>query len=70
MRTQCQQAIYSYADEQMQRTAALTGEHAEYVCLVLTLLRDEYHAQVASGATQFTVPDQIHQTLVEASPWR
>jgi hypothetical protein len=70
MRNQCQQAIYSYADEQCQRNAALTGEHAEYVRLVLQLLRDEYKVQVTAGATEFTVPEGIHELLTQECPWR
>ena len=62
IKTECQQAIYNYADEITQRDAALTGEHKEYVCLVLQLLRDQYHEQVAAGETTFTVPDAIAVT--------
>ena len=70
MKQQCQQAIYTYADEECQRNAAITGEHAEYVRLVLQLLRDEYKNQVAAGATEFQVPDAIHELLTQECPWR
>jgi hypothetical protein len=69
MKQQCQDAIYNYVDADTQRNAALTGEHKEYVCLVLQLMRDEYHIQLSAGATEFTVPAQIHTTLTELSPW-
>lgn len=69
MRTECRDAIYNYADVETQRDAALTGEHKEYVCLVLQLLRDQYHEQVAAGETTFTVPDGIAVTLTDECPW-
>lgn len=69
MKQQCQTAIYNYADEETQRNAALTGEHKEYVLLVLQLMRDEYHKQVQAGATEFTVPDQINLILTDECPW-
>ena len=69
MNEQCKNIIYTYADEQCQRNAALTGEHADYVRLVLQLVRDEYKNQVAAGATEFVLPDQIKQTLDQARPW-
>jgi len=69
LKTQCQDAIYNYVDEQTQRNAALTGEHKEYVLLVLQLLRDEYHYQVESGATEFLVPDSINLILTDECPY-
>ena len=69
MKQQCKDAIYNYVDEETQRNAALTGEHKEYVLLVLQLLRDEYHYQVESGATEFTVPDSINLILTDECPW-
>ena len=70
MREQCQQVIYTYADEECQRNAAITGEHSEYVRIVLQLLRTEYQQQVAAGATEFVVPDAIHDVLTQECPWR
>lgn len=69
LKTECKNAIYHYADEEMQRNAALTGEHIEYVKLVLTLLRDSYKEQNLAGATTFTVPEEIVAILTEESPW-
>lgn len=69
LKTECRDAIYSYANEEMQRNAALTGEHKEYVNLVLTLLRDSYKEQNLAGATTFTIPPEIVSILDEASPW-
>tara|TARA_R110002051_G_scaffold306858_1_gene377659 strand:+ start:293 stop:502 length:210 start_codon:yes stop_codon:yes gene_type:complete len=69
MKTECRDAIYNYADEITQRDAALTGEHKEYVCLVLQLLRDQYHEQVDAGETTFTVPDDIAVLLTDECPW-
>lgn len=69
MKQQCQDAIYNYVDAETQRNAALTGEHKDYVLLVLQLLRDEYHRQVTEGATEFSVPDQIALTLTDECPW-
>jgi len=69
LKTECRNAIYHYADEEMQRNAALTGEHIEYVNLVLTLLRDSYREQNLAGATTFTVSEKIAATLEEERPW-
>ncbi len=69
LRTDCQAAIYSYAPQQKQTNAALFGEHKEYVGVVLTLLRDHYHALSDAGETEWTVPEQITQTLNELKPY-
>lgn len=69
IKTECQEAIYNYVDEETQRNAALTGEHLQYVLLVLQLMRDSYHTQVAAGATTFTVPEDIALVLTEECPW-
>lgn len=69
MEEQCRQAILSYVSEETQRNAALFGEHIEYVQLVITLLRDEYHKQVVEGATEFVVPPSIAQTIIDERPW-
>ena len=66
---ECHDAILSYANEDTQRNAALTGEHKDYVTLVLILLRDEYKQQKTDGATSFIVPDYIAKTLNEECPW-
>lgn len=69
MKEQCKQAIYSYVDAETQLNAALTGEHSEYVELVLILLRDAYREQVANGETTFTVSEQIDTFLTNEAPW-
>lgn len=69
LRTECKAAIYNYVDQETQNNAALTGEHKDYVLLVLQLLRDEYNNQLAEGATNFTVPDEIHTLLTQERPW-
>jgi|TARA_R100001463_G_scaffold39879_1_gene85151 hypothetical protein len=69
MEEQCKIKILEYANEQMQRNAALLGEHEEYVNTVLTLLRDEYHKQVDAGKTTFTVPTEITNLLNSIKPW-
>ena len=69
MNEQCKTIILSYADEQMQRNAAITGEHKTYVNVVLTLIRDEYHTQVNNGASEFVLPSSISSTLDGMKPW-
>jgi hypothetical protein len=69
LETQCQDAIFSYANADTQRNAALTGEHKEYVLLVLQLLRDQYKMQRDAGATEFVVPTQTSEYLTEQRPW-
>ena len=69
MEEQCREAIYNYVDEECQMNAALNGEHLDYVKLVLQLMRDEFKAQLMSGATEFVVLDQIALTLTDECPW-
>jgi len=69
MKEQCKQAIYSYVDAETQMNAALTGEHSEYVEIVLILLRDAYREQVANGETTFTVSEEIDTFLINERPW-
>jgi len=69
MKEQCKQIIYSYVDAETQLNAALTGEHSEYVALVLQLIRDAYRAQVANGETTFTVAIAIDELLTNECPW-
>jgi len=69
MEEQCKLIILSYADEQMQRNAALTGENKIWVNTVLTLIRDEYHIQVNNGATEFVLPSIISNQLDSTKPW-
>lgn len=69
MEEQCRETIYNYADEETQMNAALTGEHAEYVKLVISLIRGDYHGQVRQGATSYVISDDIAQILQEECPW-
>ena len=69
IQTECRDAIYNYVNEETQRNAALTGEHKEYVTMVIHLLRHEYAMQVDAGATTFEVPDAIAVLLSEECPW-
>ena len=69
MKEQCKLIILSYADEEMQRNAALTGENKIYVNTVLTLIRDEYHIQFNSGAKEFILPSNISDELDAIRPW-
>lgn len=69
MEEQCREAIYSYVDEETQMNAALTGEHKEYVTLVITMLRHLYHEHLLSGATEFVIPDDTAAFLQQECPW-
>ena len=69
LKTECREAIYSYADEEMQRNAALDGEHIEYVKLVLTLLRDSYREQSLAGKETFTIDPETIDLLDKMRPW-
>ena len=68
MRDDCQASIETYAPAYRQRNAALLGEHADYIKIVLTLLRDHYHVLEAAGETVWSVPAQINQTLIDMRP--
>ena len=69
IKQQCQDAIYNYVDAETQRNAALTGEHKEYVLMVLGLLRAAYKDQVDRGLTEFTVPEEVGLLLTDECPW-
>lgn len=69
MNEQCKQIILSYVSEETQRNALLFGEHLQYTQIAIKLLRDEYARQVELGASQFIVPDNIHQYLITTRPW-
>jgi len=68
VRDDCEASILSYAPAFRQRNAALLGEEARYVGLVLQLMRDRYHELVAAGETTWSVPAQIDQTLTDMKP--
>jgi hypothetical protein len=57
--------ILSYANEEMQRNAALFGEHKGYVNIVLTLLRDDYREQVEKGNTLYS-PNPEHIAYLDS----
>ena len=65
----CELEILKYAPYFRQCNAALSGEHSEYISIVLKLLRDHYHSLSESGETSWTVPDQITNTLTEMKPY-
>jgi hypothetical protein len=67
--TECQAAIFNFVDADTQRNASLTGEHKEYVMLVLQLLRDAYKEQKANGDASFVVPNDTAVFLTEECPW-
>jgi hypothetical protein len=69
MKTECSDAIHEYIDTNCQINAALTGEHKEYVTMVLQLMRDTYAAQVANGDTTFIVPEDISAVIIDMRPW-
>lgn len=69
LRVQCRAAIIAYADEEMQRNAALTGQDDLYVITVLTELRKEYAIQLAQGRTSFVVPKSVSAALDAIRPW-
>jgi hypothetical protein len=69
MEEQCKQTILAYANDEMQRNAALLGEYKEYVTLVLKLFRDDYHNQVNQGATEYIAPQHVKDYLDSIKPW-
>jgi hypothetical protein len=69
LREECRQIILLYADEETQRNAALTGEHKDYVMLVLFMLRNEYKRLSASGEISFTPSSEIIAHLDSIRPW-
>lgn len=68
-KTAVKNKILEYASEEMQRNAALFGEHAEWVTTVITLIRDDYHAQARSGAEEYTLSSDIQTYLDANKPW-
>ena len=69
MKEQCKQAIYSYVDAETQMNAALTGEHSEYVELVVTVLRQLCRGLIDEGETEFVIPDDIVELFNNECPW-
>jgi hypothetical protein len=69
MKAEARNMILLYADEEMQRNAALTGEHKEYVTIVLQLLRDDYKAQVANGNTEYVINEHTLEFLDSIKPF-
>ena len=69
MKQQVKDAIYSYVDQETQNNAAIFGEHKAYVELVIAVMRAEYQRQLADGATEFTVSDDIDTMLTNERPW-
>jgi len=72
MKIECRDTIYRYASTERQLSAALTGEHKDYVMIVLQLLKDEYHRQVEEGNTSFIfeADSKIALTLETMTPWK
>jgi hypothetical protein len=69
MKVEARNTILLYADEEMQRNAALTGEYKEYVTLVLQLLRDDYREQVENGNTTYVVNERTLDFLDSIRPF-
>jgi hypothetical protein len=69
MKAEARNMILLYADEEMQRNAALTGEYKEYVTIVLQLLRDDYKDQVENGNTAYVVNERTLDFLDSIRPF-
>ena len=69
MKTECMASIYSYASQERQNNAALTGEHLPYVSVVLTLLRGHYHQLLDGGVSEWSIPDYMVETLNSMKPY-
>jgi hypothetical protein len=61
--------ILEYASQEMQTNAVLFNEHAEWVTTVITLIRDDYHAQAKAGADEFVLSSDIQTYLDNNKPW-
>ncbi len=61
--------ILEYASQEMQTNAVLFNEHIEWVTTVITLIRDDYHAQVKAGAEEFVLSSDIQTYLDNNKPW-
>jgi hypothetical protein len=69
LRIECRDCILTYADEEMQRNAALTGENMDYVMTVLFMLRNDYQRHIERNDITF-VPDQAVVDYLESiKPW-
>jgi hypothetical protein len=69
MEKDCELEILKYAPYFRQSNAALYGEHKDYIDIVLKVMRDHYQYLTESGATDWSVTDQITNTLTEMKPY-
>lgn len=65
----CQAAIEKYAPPFRQINAALSGEHREYIDVVLTLYRNHYQLLKQDGAEWCDLPQQALDYLTERKPY-
>lgn len=65
-----EQAILEYAPYYRQTNAALTGEYAEYVGIVIQLYRDWHSMLVSEGATEWRdMPAEQKQYIIDNKPY-
>lgn len=69
LKTGCKNAIYAFADAEMQANASLFGEETEFVTLVIKLYRDHYRELVAQGATEWQESQTIEDYLNSIKPY-
>jgi len=69
LKQQCNDTIYAYADAEAQMNANLFGEHQEYIKLVISLVRADYHRHTRAGLTEFNLDDNIVNILQDECPW-
>jgi hypothetical protein len=69
MKKDCELEILKYAPYFRQCNAALYGEYKDYIDIVLKVLRDHHQHLTESGETNWSVTDQITNTLTEMKPY-
>ena len=69
LKSECEASVFAYAPLHKQLNANLFNEHKDYVSVVITLHRDEYGRQKKAGASSFSLPTEIQQTLNDMRPW-
>jgi len=65
----CEASIFSFAPQIRQNNAAISGEHSDYVGIVLILLRENYQKLKSDGETEWSIPANVAETLNSMKPY-
>lgn len=70
LETECKESIHYFAPVEKQNNAALFGEYADYIKIVITLHRDEYDQHKQRGDTSFSLSSHARGLLEKLCPYK